>query len=210
MANYVTIGHDDGSQAVYVHLQMNGALVELGDWVTTGEVIGLSGNTGFSTGPHLHFKVSQQKSPADFASVPTLFVDKNGTALNLDAGGNLSSLTKDQAYEGSADANFSVTAQAIRKATILDGSTKWRTGSWLGTFYDPGQSWIYHPNFGWLYPVDAESSSIWLYHSTRGWAWTDQASFPWLYFHSSAGWKYFLAGAGLFDQDSGEWETLEP
>ena len=63
MANYVTIGHDDGSQAIYVHLQMNGALVELGDWVTTGEIIGLSGNTGFSTGPHLHFKVSQQKEP---------------------------------------------------------------------------------------------------------------------------------------------------
>ena len=210
MANYVTIGHDDGSQAVYVHLQMNGALVELGDWVTTGDVIGLSGNTGFSTGPHLHFKVSQQKSPADFESIPTLFVDKNGTALNLDAEGNLSSLKEDQAYEGSADANFSVTAQAIRKSTFLNGATKWRTESWLGTFYDPKQSWIYHPNFGWLYPVDAESSSIWLYHSTRGWAWTDEASFPWLYFHSSAGWKYFLTGAGLFDQESGEWETLEP
>lgn len=210
MANYVTIGHDDGSQAIYVHLQMNGALVELGDWVTTGDVIGLSGNTGFSTGPHLHFKVSQQKSPADFASVPTLFVDKNGTALNLDEGGNLLSLTKDRAYEGSADANLTVTAQSIRKTTMLDGSTKWRTGSWLGTFYDPSQSWIYHPYLGWLYTVDSENSSIWLYHSTRGWAWTDQASFPWLYFHSSEDWKYFLAGAGLFNQESEQWEKLEP
>jgi len=210
MANYVTIGHDDGSQAIYVHLQMNGALVELGDWVTTGEIIGLSGNTGFSTGPHLHFKVSQQKSPADFSSIPTLFVDKNGNALNSDAVGNLSSLTENQTYEGSADANFTVTAQTIRKATILNGSSKWRTESWLGTFYDPEQSWIYHPNFGWLYPVDAENSSTWLYHSTRGWAWTDQASFPWIYFHSSAGWKYFLANTGLFDQASEEWETLVP
>ena len=87
MANYVTIGHDDGSQAVYVHLQMNGALVKLGDWVTTGDLIGLSGNTGYSTGPHLHFKVSQQKSPADFVSIPTLFVDKNGTSSEFGCGG---------------------------------------------------------------------------------------------------------------------------
>jgi murein DD-endopeptidase MepM/ murein hydrolase activator NlpD len=210
MANYVTIGHDDGSQATYVHLQLNGALVELGNSVTVGQAIGLSGNTGYSTGPHLHFKVSQLKSPADFASVPTLFVDENGTVLNLNADGNITSLVEGVSYGGSADSNFSVTAQSIRSATVLDGSNKWRTGSWFGTFYDRDQSWIFHPQMGWLFPVDGEDSSVWFYHSTRGWAWTKSTSFPWLYFHSTGGWKYYLAGLGLYDEENKKWESIEP
>jgi murein DD-endopeptidase MepM/ murein hydrolase activator NlpD len=210
MANYVTIGHDDGSQATYVHLQLNGALVELGNSVTVGQAIGLSGNTGYSTGPHLHFKVSQLKSPADFASVPTLFVDENGTVLNLNADGNITSLVEGVSYGGSADSNFSVLAQSIRSGTVLDGSNKWRTGSWFGTFYDQDQSWIFHPQMGWLFPVDGEDSSVWFYHSTRGWAWTKSTSFPWLYFNSTKGWKYFLAELGFYDENGGEWESIDP
>lgn len=210
LANFVTIGHDDGSQANYAHLQLNGAMVELGDTVSAGQLIGLSGNTGYSTGPHLHFVVRQQKSPAEINSVPTLFVDKNGTSLNLASNGSLNSLVEGRSYEGSADANLTVAAQSIRASTILDGSSKWRTGSWLGTFYDPNRTWIYHPGFGWLYPVDSGSSSVWLHHSTLGWAWTSQSSFPWLYFQNASGWKYYLYNLGLYDQASGKWESLTP
>lgn len=56
-ANRITILHEDGSYADYVHLKQNGALVEPGDRVTSGKVIGYSGNTGWSTKPHLHFQV---------------------------------------------------------------------------------------------------------------------------------------------------------
>jgi murein DD-endopeptidase MepM/ murein hydrolase activator NlpD len=56
-ANYILIKHDDGSYGNYVHLKKNGALVNVGAWVQTGEWIGLSGNTGVSSGPHLHFDV---------------------------------------------------------------------------------------------------------------------------------------------------------
>jgi murein DD-endopeptidase MepM/ murein hydrolase activator NlpD len=56
-ANFVRILHDDGSMALYAHLKTGGVLVRVGQQVQAGQQIGLSGNTGFTTGPHLHFAV---------------------------------------------------------------------------------------------------------------------------------------------------------
>ena len=58
-ANIIKVKHDDGSEAQYVHLTLNGALKNEGDSVDQGEIIALSGNTGKTTGPHLHFQVIQ-------------------------------------------------------------------------------------------------------------------------------------------------------
>ncbi len=49
----VIVRSDDGSYAIYGHL--NDATVTPGDFVSAGDLVGLSGNTGASTGPHLHF-----------------------------------------------------------------------------------------------------------------------------------------------------------
>ena len=56
-ANYVRIAHDDGTMALYAHLREGGVLVRVGQRVSKGQQIGLSGNTGFTSGPHLHFAV---------------------------------------------------------------------------------------------------------------------------------------------------------
>lgn len=53
-ANKLFILHDDGTMAHYVHLDFNGALVEVGDTVKSGQPIAISGMTGFTTTPHLH------------------------------------------------------------------------------------------------------------------------------------------------------------
>lgn len=55
--NNIVIQHPDGSRAGYWHLQHNGALVNVGDTVKKGQVIALSGKTGFAAVSHLHFLV---------------------------------------------------------------------------------------------------------------------------------------------------------
>ncbi len=57
LANEVAILHADGTISVYAHLTTNGAKVRFGQTVRRGQVIGLSGNSGYSRGPHLHFAV---------------------------------------------------------------------------------------------------------------------------------------------------------
>ena len=71
-ANYIHIMHGDGSFAQYYHLRKNGTTVEVGDTVRAGQLIGYSGNTGFSTHPHLHFTVRVPVN-MDTKTVPTRF-----------------------------------------------------------------------------------------------------------------------------------------
>ncbi len=56
--NHVKIKHGDGRTSIYAHLTQDGAkLVQVGDCVKAGQVIALSGSSGYSTGPHLHFEI---------------------------------------------------------------------------------------------------------------------------------------------------------
>lgn len=55
--NWVMIRHADATIGRYIHLTTNGALVNVGDLVVQGQQIGMSGNSGPSNGPHLHFDV---------------------------------------------------------------------------------------------------------------------------------------------------------
>ena len=77
-ANYVVILHDDGTTGEYYHLQKDGALVDVGDEVVAGQKIALSGNTGHTTIPHLHFAVYRAVDWGNTQSVPVRFVSADG------------------------------------------------------------------------------------------------------------------------------------
>lgn len=81
-ANYVRILHDDGTMAVYAHLDYRGVTVDDGQRVQAGQLIGRSGNTGYSTGPHLHFAI-QVNREMQLVSVPFRMNDTKGRALGL-------------------------------------------------------------------------------------------------------------------------------
>jgi hypothetical protein len=74
-ANFLVLDHGDGSFGQYWHLQQDGALVEVGEIVGRGQPIALSGNTGWSTGPHLHFQVRDTLDQ----SLPLYFEDQPDT-----------------------------------------------------------------------------------------------------------------------------------
>ena len=77
-ANYIVILHDDGTTGEYYHLQKHGALVDVGDRVARGQKIGLSGNTGHTTMPHLHFAVYRATEWGNTQSIPVRFHSADG------------------------------------------------------------------------------------------------------------------------------------
>jgi hypothetical protein len=79
-ANYVLIEHADGTLGEYYHLRKNGAAVSIGQFVRKGTLIGYSGNTGYSAGPHLHFAVGTTTDGITSISVPVTFITGEGPA----------------------------------------------------------------------------------------------------------------------------------
>ena len=84
-ANFVQVLHDDGTTAVYAHLQMNTVRVRPGQRVSRGEYIANSGNTGFSSGPHLHFVVLRNAGLKS-ESVPVTFAGPGGAGVTPRSG----------------------------------------------------------------------------------------------------------------------------
>ena len=76
--NFVIIQHEDSSRTGYWHLQMNGVLVNLGDTVKEGQVIALSGKTGYTYFPHLHFVSWRYDKKGHWTQIGNRFKSKKG------------------------------------------------------------------------------------------------------------------------------------
>ena len=75
--NSVIIDHGNGLFTQYLHLQVQSAQVKEGELVKGGQIIAMSGNTGYSSTPHLHFQVQD----ATGQSLPCAFLDVPGTGI---------------------------------------------------------------------------------------------------------------------------------
>ena len=84
--NFVRVLHDDGTMGVYLHLKRGSVSVREGQRVAVGSALALSGNTGNSSGPHLHFVV-QRNTGLGLVSIPYQFNQPLGALPNFALGG---------------------------------------------------------------------------------------------------------------------------
>lgn len=79
--NFIFIQHDDSTFSRYYHLSKDGVLVEESEQVKKGQQIGLSGNTGASAGPHLHFDVTASCPEWGCQTISIVFANASGNPL---------------------------------------------------------------------------------------------------------------------------------
>ena len=97
LANFVVVLHSDGTTGEYFHLQHGSVQVRIGERVARGDLLAFSGNTGYTTVPHLHFGVYRTERGGRTQSLQVSFTTREGLIrepregaryLNLSANGD--------------------------------------------------------------------------------------------------------------------------
>lgn len=119
--NIVIIRHENGLETFYGHLSKRN--VESGDWVNAGDVIGLGGNTGRSTGPHLHFETRYK----GYAFDPQWLIDfETGTLRHRMFVLKKKYLSQYSNYEQNFDDEFKTAEEDAAEEAALK-AMKWHT-----------------------------------------------------------------------------------
>ena len=84
--NVVIVLHEDTTYARYVHLTLNGALVHMDQMVVPGDTIGLSGSSGTTGGPHLHFDVTKTFDGRSDQTIPFDFLNTKSHPPGMQSG----------------------------------------------------------------------------------------------------------------------------
>jgi len=117
-ANTIAIVHDDGTVAEYAHLSRGPALVKPGQRVSAGTLLGYSGNSGYTSGPHLHFIVSKPEvhdGKVARVSIPVMFYANDpvlrfsattGTRVTASYGGSIGAANEQQPTASAQPAGF--------------------------------------------------------------------------------------------------------
>lgn len=107
-ANNVYVEHADGTVAMYSHLRQGGVAVSVGQLVRAGNLLGYSGNTGYSNRPHLHFEVMRLDAAGynrlDYVAIPVKFqVESGGRGTTILTGQTVKSVAPGDQVETPAD-----------------------------------------------------------------------------------------------------------
>lgn len=130
--NYVIIQHDDGNYTLYGHLAQNSIKVTAGDVVDQGQVIAKLGNSGSSTGPHLHFEVREDGNTGTHRVDPLNFVNPDNPRANV----SMSNSCTNSENKGMADAFVNLALEQKNDASA-SGGKKYRD------FMIPGIGYYY-------------------------------------------------------------------
>ena len=101
-SNVVVVEHSDGTLAEYVHLKYQGSAVKLGQAVKTGDLIGYSGDTGFTRTPNLLVRISRVNPPAARESLAAIWDTKDDYRTrprSVEEGKGLERLSSDGAVD---------------------------------------------------------------------------------------------------------------
>lgn len=74
----------------------------------------------------------------------------------------------------------------------FDNYPNWYFVNWFGYFYQKNSRWVFHTQFGWIYPQGLGSYDNWIYFLKHGWMWTSKLVFPYFYSSEDETWYKYL------------------
>ena len=167
-SNYVIIDHGDSTFGMYAHLTYNGVLVDVGDVVHQGQPIALSGNTGWSTGPHLHFEVKDiygQSMPVRFHELDSLtdgvaYWGASVISNNIQSGQGVNHTTS--TCEDDLFLSFGILLDSVIPCSVAQVDTTYSLQGW--TYGPSGRVGVAQ------YDISAGQWIYWCYYSnSNGW-----------------------------------------